>query len=112
MELAATGFGCVAIRRQVIERMIAKHDELRCRSTAFHGLKTWAMFDSFVAPADEVGLGDGDDTPMHFDDDYGWSIRARRLGVRLFAAIDVPTLHRGIRCAMGEEFDKHRERAR
>lgn len=103
VDCLVTGFGCVAIRREVIERMVAKYDDsLRCRSIAFPGLKTWAMFNSIIV---QDNPNDPEDRWM-LDDDYAWSQLAREAGFKIHAAIDIATDHRGLRCAVGEVYDE------
>lgn len=107
VDCIVTGFGCVAIKRPILELMTRKYASLRCRSIAFPGLPTWGMFNSIIVQDDPK---DPEDRWM-LDDDYAWSQLARDAGFRIHAAIDIATVHRGLRCAVGEEYDRQlRER--
>ena len=102
IECSATGFGLVAIKRAVIVRMVAAHESHWHRSIAFPGMKTWPLFNPIIVQGD---LNDPN-SRWQLDDDYSWSQRALKLGFKIHAAIDIATLHRGQRCAVGEDYDK------
>lgn len=102
VECSVTGFGCVAIKRAVLERMTKVYENTWNRSIAFPGMKTWGMFNPIIIQ----GSPEDPNSRWQLDDDYSWSQRALKAGFRIHAAIDIATLHRGERCAVGEEYDR------
>src|SRR5271165_4728882 len=95
VECSVTGFGCVAIRRAVIETMIDACADKWHRSIVFPGFRAWPLFNPITVQGDP----NDPDSRWQLDDDYSWSQRALKAGYRIHAAIDIATLHRGERCA-------------
>lgn len=65
-----------------------------------------AIFRSEVTPASELLAGAPADLNVYTLDDVVFSLKARRLGFKIHAAIDVPTVHDGMVGCFSEELER------
>ena len=106
MEVRWTGFGCVLIRRQVIDTMHEKLPTLHYESKKYPGMTSAGLFRSEILPNRVLGMP-GDPTARQYVlDDRVWSLRAGVLGIKIHATIDVDTCHDGYVGNFGELFDR------
>jgi GT2 family glycosyltransferase len=109
-----TGFGCVLVRRDVLQAMHDRFPKLHYRSEKVPGRVSCGMFRSDIVSLRLLGLPDPpeEDIGTGLDkgytlDDHVWSLRARALGFKIWATIDVDTCHDGYRGNFGVELDAH-----
>ncbi len=104
LECSQTGLGAVMVHRRVLEALT----ELGTRyaSRLMPNLKAADIFTSRVAMASELQEGAPPDLGVYILDDVVFSVKARAAGFRIYAAIDVPTVHDGMRGCFSEELEK------
>lgn len=107
-----TGFGCVLIHRSVFETMMSlakkgEHGLRTYRSTVMPDRDSCTLFQSEAVPAKELFPGVGFEHNEYTLDDKIFSLRVQKAGFKIYAAIDVPTAHRGLAGCLGEEMERH-----
>ena len=105
MEVRWTGFGCVLVKRSVIDTMHEKLPTLHYESKKFPGMTSAGLFRSEILPNRTLGMPGDPNARQYVLDDRVWSLRARALGIKLYATIDVDTCHDGYVGNFGKLFD-------
>jgi hypothetical protein len=121
VECAWTGLGAVMVTRRVFETMRASalarattpacvtcgHKEHETyRSTLMPQYTSVALFKSRIDPARRFFVESPADENVYSLDDKAFSLRALEAGFKIHAAIDVATVHDGMRGCFSEELDK------
>ncbi len=114
VECAWTGFGIVMLSRKAIETVITKFsDELRFRSNVMPGREGVGVFRSMNIPARRLQVDAPADQQEYLLDDRAFSIRAIEAGLKIHAAIDITTNHRGLTGSFSSALERfERSRAR
>jgi hypothetical protein len=99
-----TGLGAVLVKRKVIETLYAA--DAKYGSRLMPGNLSAAIFNSRVAPAKELLADAPEELNVHMLDDVVFSLKARKAGFKIHAALDVPTVHDGMVGCFGAELDK------
>lgn len=106
MQVRWTGFGCVLMKRSVIETMHEKLPSLHYESQRYEKMMSCAVFQSAIVPNKLLGVGGDPATRRYVLDDRIWSLRAAALGIKVHATIDVDTCHDGFAGNFGQMFDR------
>jgi hypothetical protein len=102
VECAWTGFGCVLIKRKVLETLFEREPD-KYRSTHMPKKTSAAIFRSGVLPAQRFFIEAPADVNNYVLDDRIFSVKALEAGFKIHAAIDVPTIHDGMHGCFSEE---------
>jgi hypothetical protein len=101
-----TGFGCVMIARHVLEKMHAADQTERYKSTIMPDRVSAALFKSMVVPAAKLWEA-SDDSFVYLLDDRAFCLRAKELGFKIYAVLDVPTVHAGMAMNFAQLLERH-----
>jgi Glycosyl transferase family 2 len=103
-ECDQTGLGSVIVSRRVLEKLHAEDQHYASR--LMPGKPSAAIFTSRVEKASNLMGGAPEDLSVYTLDDVVFSLKVRKLGFKIHAAIDVPTCHDGMRGCFSEELEK------
>lgn len=107
LQCAWTGLGAVLVRRNVFERLteVAPADQ-KYRSVLMPDRTSANLFGSRIDPAGQFDVSRPSGENVFSLDDKAFSLRLHEAGFRIHAAIDVPTVHDGMRGCFAEELEK------
>jgi hypothetical protein len=95
VEVRHVGTGFMLVKRDVIEKMVAEHPELKYKDSVGYGARhepnMYALFDTSI---DEDG--------HYLSEDWTFCARWRALGGKIFARTDVCLDHHGAHCYAGD----------
>jgi hypothetical protein len=112
VECAWTGLGAVMLKRSALEKLFEVEPE-KYRSHLMPERTSAAIFRSRVEGAKQFFIEAPDDLNLYLLDDRVFSMKAHAAGLKIHAAIDVPTVHDGMAGCFSEELEKlERSRAR
>jgi hypothetical protein len=106
MPVRWTGFGCVLMKRSVIDTMHEKLPSLHYESQRYEGMTSAAIFQSAIVPNKILGMPGDPASRRYVLDDRIWSLRAAALGIKVHATIDVDACHDGYVGNFGKMFDR------
>jgi hypothetical protein len=105
LECEQTGLGAVMVNRKVIEALHAA-DKPHYASRLMPGHMSAAIFTSQVVKATDLIDTAPEGMHVHTLDDVVFSRKVLKLGFKIHAAIDVPTVHDGMAGCFADEVEK------